>query len=81
MRPVWFYGLSDSSWAVVIFRDGRSESKVYQAGPRRLWDEVEAACRWWREQGEPGYERFGLTVTQGEQHVWLDTPQHKVATA
>ncbi|MCH6161891.1 methyltransferase domain-containing protein [Streptomyces marispadix] len=80
MRPVWFYGLADSSWAVVIFRDGRSESKVYQAGPRRLWDEVEAAYRWWREQGEPGYERFGLTVTQGEQHVWLDTPDHEVAS-
>ncbi|WP_345748186.1 methyltransferase domain-containing protein [Streptomyces sp. ODS28] len=81
MRPVWFYGLSDASWAVAIFRDGRPESKVYQSGPRRLWDEVEAAYGWWQEHGRPDYERFGLTVTPEEQFAWLDTETNRVTAS
>lgn len=73
-RPVWLYGLSDRSWAVVMFRDGEKEACVWQSGPRRLWDEVEAAYRWWVEQGEPNHTRFGLTVTPGGQTAWLDSP-------
>ncbi|WP_349362036.1 protein-L-isoaspartate(D-aspartate) O-methyltransferase [Streptomyces sp. H27-C3] len=75
MRPVWFYGLGpgDRSWAVVVFRDGEAAADVYQSGARRLWDEVEAAYRWWEGEGQPGYERFGLTVEcGGGQSVWLD---------
>ncbi|MBD0738612.1 hypothetical protein [Streptomyces sp. CBMA29] len=45
-----------------------------QYGPRRLWDEVEAAFRWWTGRGKPGVERFGLTVDAGGQYVWLDDP-------
>ncbi|MEW1828488.1 hypothetical protein [Streptomyces sp. NPDC088196] len=63
-RPVWFYGLDDTSWACAFFRDGRPETTVYQSGPRRLWDEVEAAHVWWEGVGRPGHERFGLTVTE-----------------
>ncbi|NEA46199.1 methyltransferase domain-containing protein [Streptomyces sp. SID10815] len=73
-RPVWFYGLTDRSWACVVFRDGHAEAQVWQSGPRRLWDEVSAALTWWRTAGEPGYERFGLTVTAHGQHAWLDCP-------
>lgn len=73
-RPVWFYGLTDRSWSVVIFRDGHDTATVYQSGPRRLWDEVEAAFRWWQEQGRPGFDRFGLTVTAERQVPWLDDP-------
>ncbi|MFF6961081.1 methyltransferase domain-containing protein [Streptomyces sp. NPDC008317] len=73
-RPVWFYGLTDTSWAVVTFRDGRPASTVHQYGPRRLWDEVEAAFRWWTGRGKPGVERFGLTVDADGQYVWLDDP-------
>ncbi|WP_425264610.1 methyltransferase domain-containing protein [Streptomyces curacoi] len=62
-RPVWFYGLTDKSWACVMFRDGQDEAQVWQSGPRRLWDEVAAALDWWQQAGEPGYDRFGLTVT------------------
>lgn len=75
-RPVWFYGLTDKSWAVVIFRDSHDIATVYQSGPRRLWDEVEAAYRWWQEQGRPGFDRFGLTVTAGRQVPWLDDPSN-----
>ncbi|GGX77937.1 methyltransferase domain-containing protein [Streptomyces hiroshimensis] len=74
-RAVWLYGLSDTSWAVADFRDGRDEAKVYQSGPRRLWDEAEAAHQWWEAEGRPGFERFGLTVMEGGRTaLWLDDP-------
>ncbi|WP_435175419.1 hypothetical protein [Actinacidiphila sp. bgisy145] len=78
-RPVWFYGLTDRSWAVVVFRDGQDTATVHQSGKRRLWDEVSAAFRWWQEQGRPGFRRFGLTVTADRQAVWLDEPSNVVS--
>ncbi|MEU1306367.1 MULTISPECIES: methyltransferase domain-containing protein [Streptomyces] len=75
-RPVWFFGLTDRSWACVMFRDGR-QTTVWQSGDREVWHEVTAALRWWQDAGEPGYDRFGLTVTKdGAQHAWLDTPEN-----
>ncbi|MEV8475176.1 methyltransferase domain-containing protein [Streptomyces sp. NPDC051173] len=75
-RPVWFYGLTDKSWAVVDFRDDRKEATVHQSGPRRLWDEVEDAYHWWVDRDRPGFERFGLTVTADGQIPWLDDPSN-----
>ncbi len=72
-QPVWFYGLTDRSWACAVFRDGGT-ARVWQSGPRRLWDEVEAAYRWWAARGEPDHTRFGLTVTPEGHRAWLDTP-------
>lgn len=72
-RPVWFYGLTDRSWACVQFRDG-DEARVWQSGSRRLWDEAESAHRWWLDHGEPDHSRFGLTVTADGHHAWLDDP-------
>lgn len=77
-RPVWFYSLTDRSWAVVMFRDQSPQATVHQAGPRRLWDEVEAAWHWWDISDRPEFERFGLTVTAEGQTAWLDTPDHPV---
>ncbi len=74
-RPVWFYSLTDKSWACAMFRDG-TDTVVWQGGTRRLWDEVEAAFRWWLDQGRPGHERFGLTVGPEGQRAWLDTPRN-----
>ncbi|MFI1826648.1 methyltransferase domain-containing protein [Streptomyces sp. NPDC020412] len=74
VQPVWFYSLTDTSWAVVLFRNGAGLATVRQAGPRHLWDEVEEALTWWRDAGRPGFERFGLTVTAEGQTVWLDHP-------
>ncbi|MFJ8312711.1 MULTISPECIES: methyltransferase domain-containing protein [unclassified Streptomyces] len=76
-RPVWFYGLSDRSWACVQFREGGT-ARVWQSGPRRLWDEVQAALAWWNGQGRPGFDRFGLTVNSAGEQAWLDTPDHLV---
>lgn len=51
---------------------------VRQLGPRRLWDETEAAYDWWHEQGEPGPDRFGLHRQDGHQWIWLDEPHNVV---
>ncbi|MDA0566445.1 methyltransferase domain-containing protein [Streptomonospora sp. S1-112] len=75
---VWLYGLTDHSWAAAVTEDGTTSA--YQGGPRRLWEEVEAAYRWWLAQGSPGVDRFGLTVhPDGTHEVWLDTPDHPVS--
>ena len=47
---------------------------VRQLGPRRLWDEVEAAYDWWYDHGKPSLTRFGMT-TAGTHAVWLDDPR------
>ncbi|MGM9466435.1 methyltransferase domain-containing protein [Streptomyces murinus] len=74
-RPVWFYGLTDLSWACVLFRDGQRDATVWQSGPRRLWDEVTDAYRWWKDRGSPDVTRFGLTAdARGGQLAWLDDP-------
>lgn len=72
-RPVWFYSLADMSWACVLFHDG-DRARVWQWGPRRLWDEAVRAYEWWRDRGSPGLHRFGLTVSSSGQRVWLDNP-------
>ncbi|MBV9314941.1 MAG: methyltransferase domain-containing protein [Pseudonocardia sp.] len=47
---------------------------VRQLGPRRLWDEAEAAYDWWHGHRAPGPERLGITITPDTQTVWLDKP-------
>ncbi len=51
---------------------------VRQLGPRKLWDETEAAYDWWHEQGEPMLDRFGFQCRDGLQWVWLDDPDNVV---
>jgi len=67
------------SWASAEFRPGRQRYAVSQYGPRRLWDEVEEAYSWWAGAGCPGRERFGITVTEDGQWVWLDHPGNRVS--
>jgi protein-L-isoaspartate O-methyltransferase len=66
---------SSGSWAAVD-GDGKQEDRfvVRQYGPRRLWDETEAAYRRYQQTGEPGPERLGLTVTRDGQVPWVDSP-------
>lgn len=66
--------LAADSWAAA------QPGRVRQLGPRRLWDEVEAAYRWWQATGEPGYDRFGITVTRERQWAWLDEPGNPVSS-
>ncbi|MEU3558662.1 methyltransferase domain-containing protein [Kitasatospora sp. NPDC006786] len=67
------------SYAHCRLADWDGRHAVAQSGPRNLWDEVTAAHARWQDQGEPGLDRFGLTVTvEGEHRVWLDEPGHVV---
>lgn len=79
VTSVWFYGLSDDSWATVTF-DGQQAVSVYQGGPRRLWDEVESALRWWESAGRPELTRFGLTADGRGETPWLDEPANPILT-
>jgi protein-L-isoaspartate O-methyltransferase len=46
-----------------------------QHGPRQLVDEIAAAHQSWRAAGNPGPDRFRLTIDPHRQTVWLDDPQ------
>jgi protein-L-isoaspartate O-methyltransferase len=77
---LWIFADDGASWATVEYAPGTAEFETEQYGPRRLWDEVEAAYGRWQALGSPPRDRFGLTVTPtGRQHVWLDTPATVVA--
>ncbi len=65
---------SDGSWAETTLADQNGRHDVAEGGPRRLWRLVEKAHRTWIELGQPGWDRFGLTVTPGVHTVWLDQP-------
>ncbi|MGH8921015.1 MAG: protein-L-isoaspartate(D-aspartate) O-methyltransferase, partial [Actinomycetes bacterium] len=72
----------DGSWCEVREDlDGEGTRRVWEAGPHPLWRIVEATHTAWVGLGRPGWERFGLTVTSGHQHVWLDTPDGEHAWA
>ncbi|MFC8271301.1 methyltransferase domain-containing protein [Streptomyces sp. NPDC057271] len=76
---LWTYATDGESWASADFESDADEFEVVQSGPRRLWDETEAAHTWWVEQGRPAFERFGLTVGPGSQTAWLDRASNRVA--
>ncbi|MFJ7201927.1 methyltransferase domain-containing protein [Streptomyces sp. NPDC098789] len=77
---LWLATTDARSWAAVDWDGKRSDRfTVWEHGPRRLWESVEAGYVWWRDAGRPGPERFGLTVTAEGAHVpWLDTSDNPV---
>nr|WP_206323678.1 methyltransferase domain-containing protein [Streptomyces sp. HNM0574] len=75
---LWLLDTGRTSWARADYVPARTEFEVAEYGPRRLWSEAEAVMSWWREKGEPRFERYGLTVTPRGQHVWLDSPDNPV---
>ncbi|MGW6502987.1 methyltransferase domain-containing protein [Nonomuraea angiospora] len=69
------------SWGTVEWRPNTDEYEVYQVGGRPLWDEVTDAYFRWVSWGEPGRERFGMTVTPEGQRIWLDAPERTLVPA
>jgi Protein-L-isoaspartate(D-aspartate) O-methyltransferase (PCMT) len=62
------------SWAKLTHTSpgaDEDEFPVLQSGPQQLWDEVEAACHWWRDAGSPDADRWWFTVSPDEQRVQL----------
>jgi hypothetical protein len=77
----WFHSLTavasrrDRSWARVYQSETDGAITVRQGGPRRLWDELVQTCDLWYRLGQPGRERYGMTITADRaQVVWLDSP-------
>jgi methyltransferase of ATP-grasp peptide maturase system len=66
--------VGDGSWAEVTVADDHGVHEVTEGGPRRIWRIIEDAHTLWTQLDQPGWDRFGLTVTQEHQHVWLDNP-------
>jgi methyltransferase of ATP-grasp peptide maturase system len=64
----------DGSWAEVDLVDDHGVYQVVEGGPRRAWRIIEKAHATWLRLGEPGWDRFGLTVTDEHQQVWFDSP-------
>lgn len=60
---LWLRDTAVTSWATADYEPDRTAYEVVQSGPRRLWDEVETAYRWWVAHDRPGFDCFGLTVT------------------
>ncbi|MCG7524527.1 methyltransferase domain-containing protein [Streptomyces sp. OfavH-34-F] len=71
-RPHWLYSRKDRSWACALLTEGEDTVRVWQHGRRRLWDEARSGFAWWVERGRPEWERFGLTVNEAGERVWLD---------
>lgn len=75
---VWFYSLTDMSWAAATFT--AHGTSVTAAGQRDVWFEIERTVQKWIAAGRPGVERYGLTVLPDGRHtVWLDEPGNEVA--
>jgi len=45
--------------------------EVRQYGHRKLWDEVEAAYRWWVDAGEPAVDAWKFTITRSAHRIEL----------
>ncbi|MGH3800358.1 MAG: methyltransferase domain-containing protein [Pseudonocardiaceae bacterium] len=69
--------IEDGSWAQVTLADDHGAHQVTEAGPTRVWRTLETAHARWTELDHPGWDRFGLTVTEHHQHIWLDTPTNQ----
>lgn len=63
----WLGDPLSGSWASVIPGDTKDRYEVRQRGPRRLWQEVEAAYRWWLDQGKPTLDQWRFTVSPDRQ--------------
>jgi len=69
-----FFSAEDGSWCELSTAGENGTREVWEGGPSRLWASIEAGLEFWRQQGRPGWDRFGLTVQPGRQTIWLDTP-------
>ncbi len=74
-RTPCFVDYTDLSWSRLSEPDEERRCLVTQGGPQRLWDRLEEAHTLWLRSGQPGFERYGMTITPDDrQLVWLDRP-------
>ncbi len=72
---LWLTDHDSGSWARLCYdHDHGPPYLVRQYGPRKLWDEVEAAHAWWVDQGRPDADRWRFSVTPQGQRIELTSP-------
>jgi protein-L-isoaspartate(D-aspartate) O-methyltransferase len=74
---LWLLDFPSRSWAKLTHTTPEAsddEFPVHQYGPRRLWDEVQAAHQWWVDHGKPGAEHWRFTVGPQGQQIELIGP-------
>lgn len=69
-----FLSAADGSWCEIDEPSPDGTRQVWEAGPRDLWRILEDTHATWHEMGLPGWERFGITITETHQRVWFDEP-------
>ncbi len=72
--PMFLYS-RDGSWCeITTTTTGAASRYVTEGGPRPLWRTLEQLHDLWTRTGQPGWERFGMTVSgrPRTQTVWLD---------
>jgi methyltransferase of ATP-grasp peptide maturase system len=65
--------VDDGSWAEITLTGDQGIHQVREGGMRQVWRIIEDAHAQWTAFGQPGWDRFGLTVAKDHQRVWLDT--------
>ncbi|MGH3853241.1 MAG: hypothetical protein ACRDR6_07020 [Pseudonocardiaceae bacterium] len=68
-----FLAAADGSWCEID-----EHRRVWECGSHQLWRIIEDAHSAWCAMGQPGWERFGLTVRPSQQWVWLDSPDSDI---
>lgn len=66
---LWFVDPRSRSWACMSYSDDADPSDIRQAGPRRLWDEIETAHQWWIDAGKPDLHAWQFTITSNGQTI------------
>jgi protein-L-isoaspartate(D-aspartate) O-methyltransferase len=68
----------DGSWCDIELTTTAEDGsrRIHEAGPTPLWIHVEHAYQLWHQHNQPSWPRFGLTVTETSQHIWLDHPNN-----
>jgi len=70
-HQLWFADNPSRSWALARYDCTGGPYQIRQHGPRRLWDEIEAAYLWWCAQDAPSMDRWRIIISSDQQAVTL----------
>ncbi|MFY9808796.1 MAG: methyltransferase domain-containing protein [Pseudonocardiaceae bacterium] len=61
-----------SSCEIAVTTADDGSRQIREVGPTPLWRTVEDAHQFWLDHDQPEWQRFGLTITETSQRIWLD---------
>jgi protein-L-isoaspartate O-methyltransferase len=65
---------TNGEWAEIALEPNPDGQRTVAGSAADLWHHVEDAYQRWHDLDQPGWERFGLTITDNAQTVWFDHP-------